>query len=94
MEQLLISQMSCGVRRGKYLSLHPHIEPKTIQGPLGSQCWCAMSAIRYVCDTHSSCSSGYLPNAAPDFHLLKENGLLSVLNLVTSALIISRLLLF
>lgn len=90
MQQLPISQMSFRVRGGKYLSLHLHTEPKMIPGPLGSQCWCAVSVI----DTHSNCSSRYLPNAAPDFHLLKENGLPSVLNLITSAFIISRLLLF
>lgn len=88
MEQLLISQMSCKVRGGNYLALHPHTKTKMIPGPLGLQRWCAVLAI----PTH--CSSSYLPNAAPDFRLRKENGLLSVLNLITSALIISRLLLF
>lgn len=45
MEQLLISQMICRVREGKYLALHPHIEPKTIQDLLSSQGLCTISLI-------------------------------------------------
>lgn len=85
MEQLLTSETNCGVRQEKNLTLHPHTEPKEIQGVLSLQCWSA------VCYIHSN-SSRYLPNTGLDFLLLKENGLLSVLNLVTSALSISRLL--